>query len=106
MNHFIQQRNAILRERTVKCPASPNPSTAKPRQSRKQRGSEENAPPSDPISLPPIPKHSQAISSAKLKSPLPSRLPSSNPLKRKLSMETALENSVIGTCESGVQRHK
>ncbi|XP_024019749.1 kinesin-like protein KIN-12B [Morus notabilis] len=103
MKHFMQPRNAILRETTMESPASPNPTAAKPRPSRKQRGSKENAPPSDPNTLPPIPKHSPAISAAKLKSPLPPRPPSSNPLKRKLNMETVPENSIFGTCESGVQ---
>ncbi|XP_024021775.1 kinesin-like protein KIN-12B isoform X2 [Morus notabilis] len=103
MKHFMQPRNAILRETTIVSPASPHPSAAKARPSRKQRGSKDNAPPSDPSSLPPIPERSPAISAAKLKSPLPPRPLSSNPLKKKLSMQTVPEHSVIGTCESGVQ---
>ncbi|XP_062109279.1 kinesin-like protein KIN-12B [Humulus lupulus] len=102
MKHFMQPRNTILRE--TEPPPSQNPSsaTAKIRPSRKQKSSKENAPPSDPNSLPPLPKPSPSAA-AKLKSPLPPRPPSSNPLKRKLHMETVPENSVFGSSDSGVQ---
>ncbi|EXB58400.1 hypothetical protein L484_005127 [Morus notabilis] len=73
MKHFMQPRNAILRETKMESPASPNPS------------------------------HSPAISAAKLKSPLPPQPLSLNPLKRKPRMETVPENSIMRTCESGVQ---
>lgn len=99
MKHFMQPRNAILRE--TELPPPSNPSPAKPKPSRKQKAAKENAPPSDPNSLLSDSKHSPAA--AKLKSPLPPRPPSSNPLKRKLSVETVPENSVLGTSDSGVQ---
>ncbi|PON33439.1 Kinesin-like protein [Parasponia andersonii] len=103
MKHFMQPRNTILKE--TEPPPSQNPSAAaKIRPSRKQKPSKENAPPSDPNSLPPLPKPSPAnAAAAKLKSPLPPRPPSSNPLKRKLQMETVPENSVFGSSDSGVQ---
>ncbi|KAH7521529.1 hypothetical protein FEM48_Zijuj07G0043200 [Ziziphus jujuba var. spinosa] len=98
MKHFMQPKNPILREME---PPQSNPSPAKPRPSRKQKSSKENAPPSDPNSLVSDSKHSPAA--VKLRSPLPPRPPSSNPLKRKLIVETVPENSVLGTSDSGVQ---
>ncbi|EXB66611.1 hypothetical protein L484_024907 [Morus notabilis] len=118
MKHFMQPRNTILRETTIEFLASPNPSTAKPQLLRKRRGSKENAPSSGHRESRRAPRRplrcrirnrcsrfqsTRRISAAKLKSPLPPQPPSSNPLKRKLSMERIPENSVIGTCESGVQ---
>ncbi|KAE8022910.1 hypothetical protein FH972_008671 [Carpinus fangiana] len=100
MKHFMQPRNAILREtHSTDQPSSLSPSLAKPRPSRKPKSTKENAPPSDP-NLP----HDSKQSPAKFKSPLPPRPPSSNPLKRKLIMETVPENSVPGGSDSGVKQ--
>ncbi|XP_062164877.1 kinesin-like protein KIN-12B isoform X2 [Alnus glutinosa] len=99
MKHFMQPRNAILREtHSTDPPSSLSPSLSKPRPSRKPKSAKENAPPTDP-NMPCDSKQSPA----KLKSPLPPRPPSSNPLKRKLIMETVPENSVPGGSDSGVK---
>jgi kinesin family protein 15 len=103
MKHFMQPRNAILREaHSTEPSSSPSPSSAKPRPSRKAKSAKENAPPSDPNSMNYDSKQSPATA-VKLKSQLPPRPPSSNPLKRKLIMETVPENSVPGASDSGVQ---
>ncbi|GMY32137.1 kinesin-like protein KIN-12B [Fagus crenata] len=103
MKHFMQPRNAILREaHSTEPSSSPSPSPAKPRPSRKAKSAKENAPPSDPNSMNYDSKQSPATA-VKLKSQLPPRPPSSNPLKRKLIMETVPENSVPGASDSGVQ---
>ncbi|XP_022979663.1 kinesin-like protein KIN-12B isoform X1 [Cucurbita maxima] len=102
MKHFMQPRNAILRDTHAVDPPSSSPSPSggiKGRPPRKPKSSKENAPPSDPNSMVLDPKPSPA----KLKSPLPPRPPSSNPLKRKLSMETVPENSIPGLSDSGVK---
>ncbi|EEF45998.1 Carboxy-terminal kinesin, putative [Ricinus communis] len=111
MKHFMQPRNAILRETHANGDPlqSPNPNSHKSKpspspssSSRRHKLSKENAPPSDLNSMPSSfsdqkPSPSPA---AKMKSPLPPRPPSSNPLKRKLCMETVPENAVP---DSGVQ---
>lgn len=109
MKHFMQPRNAILRETDTQS-SSPNPSYVKQRSgSRKQKWSKENAPPSD---LNAMAEHSSPSLAAKplppsgkIKSPLPPRPPSSNPnpLKRKLSMDTVPEHAVPGASDSGVR---
>ncbi|KAJ9187052.1 hypothetical protein P3X46_002548 [Hevea brasiliensis] len=110
MKHFMQPRNAILREANANGEPplqSPNPSSNKlkpsppPSSSRRQKLSKENAPPSDLNSMPPLSDQKPSPSpSAKMKNPLPPRPPSSNPLKRKLSMETVPENALP---DSGVK---
>lgn len=110
MKHFVQSRNAILREAHANGePAlqSPNPSSNKlkpsPTQfsSRRQKLYKENAPPSNLNSIPlPSDQKPSPSPAAKMKSPLPPRPPSFNPLKRKLNMETVPENAVL---DSGVK---
>ncbi|KAA8527878.1 hypothetical protein F0562_035253 [Nyssa sinensis] len=108
MKHFMQPRNAILRE-NHETPSSPNPNSLKQRSSRKQKSSKENAPPSDLNAMPdssPSPSVAYKPSPAaagKMKSPLPPRPPPSNPLKRKLAMEMVPENGLAGSSDSGVQ---
>ncbi|KDP32570.1 hypothetical protein JCGZ_13120 [Jatropha curcas] len=107
MKHFMQPRNAILREAHANGESSPlqsaNPSCHKSKPSpppRRQKLSKENAPPSD-LNSTSVPEQKPSPSpAAKMKSQLPPRPPSSNPLKRKLSMETVPENAVP---DSGVK---
>ncbi|XP_004296958.1 PREDICTED: kinesin-like protein KIN12B-like [Fragaria vesca subsp. vesca] len=94
----MQPRHNFLRE-TTEPPQSPNPSSGKPRVSRKHKASKENAPPPSDLNYTAL--DSKPSPAAKLKSPLPPRPPPSNPLKRKLEMVP--ENSVHGTSDSGVQ---
>ncbi|OVA12970.1 Kinesin [Macleaya cordata] len=111
MKNYMQPKGGILRDyNTSENLSSPNPNSQKQRSSsRKHKSSKENAPPSDLSSMPDISSPSLAAktlsSAGKIKSPLPPRPPSSNsnPLKRKLTMETVPENSVPGSCDSGVQ---
>ncbi|XP_059632075.1 kinesin-like protein KIN-12B [Cornus florida] len=111
MKHFMQPKNAILRENnpSLESPSSSNPSSLKRKSTRKQKSStKENAPPPDLYALPdssPSPSFSGKPSPAaagKMRSPLPPRPPPSNPLKRKLNMETVPENGLPGFSDSGV----
>ncbi|KAJ4843238.1 hypothetical protein Tsubulata_039389 [Turnera subulata] len=99
MKHFMQPRNAILREaQGANSPdpspllQSPNPKSKpppSPSSSRRLKSAKENAPPSDLNSMPSV-----SAAAARIRSPLPPRPPSSNPLKRKHSLDTVPESAV------------
>ncbi|KAI3523586.1 hypothetical protein L1887_01816 [Cichorium endivia] len=88
-----------------------NPSSIKQSKSssRKQKYSNENAPPPDVNAIldsspsPSFTGKSSPAAASKLKSPLPPRPPPSNTLKRKLSNELPLENGVSGSSDTGVK---
>ncbi|CAL5391925.1 unnamed protein product [Camellia sinensis] len=112
MKHFMQPRNAILRENhpSSESATSPNPSSVKQRSasssSRKHKSSKENAPPLDPNAMldsPLVAGKPSPAAVGKIKSPLPPRPPSSNPLKRKLSIESIPENGLPGSSDTGVK---
>uniref|UniRef100_A0A5B6YNG2 Putative kinesin-like protein KIN12B n=1 Tax=Davidia involucrata TaxID=16924 RepID=A0A5B6YNG2_DAVIN len=108
MKHFMQPRNAVLRENHETL-SSPNPSSLKQKSSRKQKSSKENAPPADLNAIldsspsPSVAGKPSPAAAGKMKSPLPPRPPPSNPLKRKLSMEMVPENGLPGFSDSGVK---
>ncbi|GFY83651.1 phragmoplast-associated kinesin-related protein [Actinidia rufa] len=107
MKHFVQPRNAILRENHTSEVSSPNPSSVKQRSSsRKNKGSKENAPPADLNAIldsPALASGKPSPATMKMKSPLPPRPPSSNSLKRKFTIESVPENGVLGSSDSGVK---
>ncbi|XAR58182.1 Plus-end-directed kinesin ATPase [Bertholletia excelsa] len=114
MKHFMQPRNAILRENhhaSLEAASSPNPSSVKQKSatssssSRKQKWSKENAPPPDPNAMFDSPAVATKPSpvSLKTRSPLPPRPPPSNPLKRKFGIESVPENGVPGSSDSEVK---
>ncbi|KAL6960057.1 TRAFAC class myosin-kinesin ATPase superfamily [Sarracenia purpurea var. burkii] len=109
MKHFMQPRNAILKDNHLSSePASsPNPSSVKQRSSsRKHKSSKENAPPSDPNAMldsPSVAGKPSPAALGKMKSPLPPRPPPSNPLKRKFNIEPLPENGLSGSSDSGVK---
>ncbi|KAL4591136.1 hypothetical protein LXL04_004086 [Taraxacum kok-saghyz] len=88
-----------------------NPSSIKHSKSstRKQKHSNENAPPpdvnaiSDAFISPSITGKPSPVSACKVKSPLPPRPPPSSSLKRKLSNDLPLENGVAGSSDTGVK---
>ncbi|KAK2988080.1 hypothetical protein RJ640_024708, partial [Escallonia rubra] len=99
MKHFMQPRNTTLRENDIAPSSNPNSLKQKSSSSnRKQKCSKENAPPPDPNSMP-----HDSSPAGKLKSPLPPRPPPLNPLKRKLMVDSAPENCVAGSSDSGVK---
>lgn len=104
MKHFMQPRNAILRENHPIDTPPPPPAAKQQRSGRKQKLSKENAPPADLNTMPDL-STSPAVggkqSSGKLKSPLPPRPP--NPLKRKLVDNVVDDGGVGGSCDSGVK---
>ncbi|KAL4591147.1 hypothetical protein LXL04_004097 [Taraxacum kok-saghyz] len=88
-----------------------NPSSIKHSKSfsRRQKHSNENAPPpdvsaiSDSFISPSITGKPSPVSACKLKSPLPPRPPPSSSLKQKLSNDLPLENGVARSSDTGVK---
>ncbi|XP_050237294.1 kinesin-like protein KIN-12B [Mercurialis annua] len=116
MKHFMQPRNAILKEThlhnehlhsspsTNSHKSKPPPSPPLPSSTRRHnKMSKENAPPPSDLNYMMTPFSDQKPSpspASKLKSPLPPRPPSSNTLKRKLCIDAVPENAVL---DSGVK---
>lgn len=103
MKQIKQSRNPILRENSIDTPPS-NPSPFKQTKSvnRKQKFSNENAPPFDVNAITDSSPKPSPVGVGKMKSPLPPR-PPVNPIKRKLSNDFGVENGASGSTDTGVQ---